>query len=60
MKRTAIFAPLLFVVIWITGANLTVAQKVAQTALLLAIFIPFSYLVDVLVYRALVRRQERG
>ena len=60
IKRTAIFAPLLFVVIWITGPQLTVTQKVAQTALLLAFFIPFSYLVDVLVYRALLRRQERG
>jgi hypothetical protein len=59
MKRTAIFAPLLFIVIWITGPNLTVAQKVAQTGLLLAFFIPFSYLVDVLLYRALLRRQER-
>ncbi len=57
MKRTAIFAPLLFVVIWITGPNLTVAQKVAQTGVLIAFFIPFSYLVDVLVYRALMRRQ---
>ena len=60
MKRTGIFAPLLFVVIWITGPQLTIAQKLAQTALLLAFFIPFSYLVDVLVYRALMRRQERG
>jgi hypothetical protein len=60
MKRTAIFAPLLFIVIWITGPNLSVTQKVAQAGLLLAFFIPFSYLVDVLVYRALMRRQERG
>ena len=60
MKRTGIFAPLLFVVIWITGPQLTVAQKVAQTGLLLAFFIPFSYLVDVLVYRALMRRQGRA
>jgi hypothetical protein len=60
MKRTAIFAPLLFIVIWLTAPNLTVVQKVAQTALLIAFFIPFSYLVDVLVYRALMRRQQRG
>lgn len=60
MKRTGIFAPLLFIVIWITGPQLSIEQKVAQTALLLAFFIPFSYLVDVLVYRALLRRQERA
>jgi hypothetical protein len=60
LRRTAIFAPLLFIVIWLTGPSLTVTQKVAQTAVLIAFFIPFSYLVDVLVYRALMRRQERG
>ncbi len=60
LKRTAIFTPLLFIVIWLTGPNLTVVQKLAQTAVLIAFFIPFSYLVDVLVYRALMRRQERG
>jgi hypothetical protein len=60
LRRTAIFAPLLFIVIWLTGPSLTVPQKLAQTAVLIAFFIPFSYLVDVLVYRALMRRQERG
>jgi hypothetical protein len=60
LRRTAIFAPLLFIVIWLTGPNLTVPQKLAQTGVLIAFFIPFSYLVDVLVYRALMRRQERG
>ena len=60
LRRTAIFAPLLFIVIWLTGPSLTVPQKLAQTAVLIAFFIPFSYLVDVLVYRALMRRRERG
>ena len=60
LKRTAIFGPLLFVVVFVTSPQLTTAQKVFQTAVLLAFFMPFSYLVDVLVYRAMVRRQERG
>jgi hypothetical protein len=60
LRRTLIFAPLLFLVIYFTGQNrLSLPAMVAQTALLIAFFIPFSYLVDVLVYRALTRRLER-
>ena len=61
LKRSAIFGPLLLAVVFLTApASTTTAQKVFQAAVLLAFFMPFSYLVDVLVYRALMRRQERG
>ena len=60
LRRTAIFAPLLFLVVFITAPGLTLPQKALQTAILLAFFIPFSYLVDVLVYRAMTRRQRRA
>ena len=58
LKRTAIFAPLLFLVIWITSPHLTTFEKLTQTAFLLSVFIPFSYLLDLLLYRALMRRQR--
>ena len=58
LKRTGIFAPLLFLVVWITSPHLTTIQKLTQTAFLLSLFIPFSYLLDVLLYRALLRRQR--
>ena len=58
-KRTAIFGPLLLAVTFLTGAELSTAQKVVNALILLAFFIPFSYLVDVLVYRALMRRYNR-
>jgi hypothetical protein len=59
LRRTAIFTPLLFVVVYITSPDVSVAAMVFNVALLLAFFIPFSYMVDVLVYRTMMRRQER-
>ena len=59
LKRAAIFGPLLVIVVFLTQPNVPTASKVFSAAVLLAFFIPFSYMVDVLVYRALVRRQRR-
>jgi hypothetical protein len=59
MRRSAIFAPLLFVVVYITSPDMEITAMVFNVALLLAFFIPFSYLVDVFVYRMLMRRQQR-
>jgi hypothetical protein len=59
LRRTAIFAPLLLVVVYITSPDLTIGQMVLNVALLLAFFIPFSYMVDVFVYRMLMRRHRR-
>jgi hypothetical protein len=60
LRRTAIFAPIILVVVFLTSAkDSTIADKVVTAAMLLAFFIPFSYLVDVLMYRTLTRRQQR-
>jgi hypothetical protein len=61
-RRGAIFAPLMAVFVYITSKGQTdnvAAAVVAQTALLLAFFLPFSYVVDVFMYRMLTRRYER-
>ena len=61
LKRTAIFAPLILVVVFLTsGEDATTAAKVYTTVMLLLFFIPFSYVVDVLMYRMLSRRQARS
>lgn len=61
LRRTAIFAPLILIVVFVTsGKGATNAEKVYTAIMLLAFFIPFSYLVDVLVYRMLQRRQQRA
>jgi hypothetical protein len=59
LRRTAIFAPLIALFIYLTGSDLTVAGMILNVALLLAVFMPFSYLVDVVVYRMLWRRYEK-
>jgi hypothetical protein len=60
LRRTAIFAPLILVVVFLTSAKDTsVAAKVYTAVTLLAFFIPFSYLVDVVMYRTLSRRRQR-
>jgi hypothetical protein len=61
LRRTAIFGPLILVVVFLTGSkDATTASKVYTAVVLLAFFIPFSYLVDVFLYRTLLRRQERA
>jgi hypothetical protein len=61
MRRTAIFAPIILIVVFLTSAkDATTAEKAYTAVLLLAFFIPFSYLVDVIMYRTLMRRQQRA
>jgi hypothetical protein len=59
LRRAAIFAPLILVVVFLTsGQDTTVAAKVYTAVVLLAFFIPFSYVVDVFMYRVFQRRQR--
>jgi hypothetical protein len=59
LKRGAIFGPILAVLIWVTGRNLSTGAKLINIVLLLLIFLPVSYLVDVLIYRSVQKRQQR-
>ena len=59
LKRAAIFTPLLALFVFWSAQELTTTQKVVNVALLLAFFIPFSYMVDVFVYRLMLRRAQR-
>ena len=59
-KRALIFAPLMFVTVLLLGGDeLGTTGIVAQTLVLLAIFLPFSYFMDSLTYRAYQRRLNR-
>jgi hypothetical protein len=61
LRRTAIFAPFIFIFLYVTGGNdLTIFGVVVNTIVILAFFLPFSYFVDKLIYNALWRRQERA
>jgi hypothetical protein len=59
-RRTAIFAPLILLVVWFTaGKDATTSTRIFTGVTLLAFFIPFSYMVDALMYRAFTKRQQR-
>lgn len=59
LKRGAIFAPLMFITVYfIAGDQLTTAAKLLQTAFLLLVFMPFSFLMDTVTYRMSQRRRR--
>jgi hypothetical protein len=60
-KRGLIFAPFMFVVVWILRPEgAPAASAVVQTIVLLGFFLPFSYLMDSLMYRQYLRRTGRA
>lgn len=59
LRRSAIFTPLIAIFIYATTRDITIAALVFNVLVLLAFFMPFSYMVDLFVYRMLVRRYER-
>ena len=59
-KRGAIFAPIMFVTVMLLSSDLTLAQQVAQTALIVAVFIPFSYVLDRFFWRSYQRRLAKA
>ena len=58
MKRGAIFAPIMFFVVYELQkkSQRSVVDALYQTALLFLFFVPFSYLMDRAMYRAYQRR----
>jgi hypothetical protein len=60
-KRGLIFAPVMFIMVTIiSGKKLTMTGKVTQTLLLLAFFLPFSYLMDTFANRTNKKRLDRS
>ena len=57
-KRTAIFAPLILIVVFWTGGDSTTTSKIFTGVTLIAFFIPFSYLIDSIMYRVYSKRQR--
>ena len=55
-KRALFIAPVMFLLINLMGKNLSVAQRVYETVVLLTIFLPFSYFMDSLMYRSYLKR----
>jgi hypothetical protein len=60
-KRGALFAPIfLATVLLLGGGRLTFAGAVVQTFFLLAVFVPFSYFMDRLVWRSQQKRLAKN
>lgn len=60
LKRGMIFAPIfLATVLLLGGGKIGYPQAVVQTVLLIAVFIPFSYFMDKVVWRQYQKRLER-
>lgn len=60
LKRGAIFAPIFLATVMLLGrGRLTLTGAGVQTIFLLAIFVPFSYVMDRLVWRSHEKRQQK-
>ena len=55
-KRGLLFAPLMFLTVTLLSSDLTMTQRLVNTAFLLAFFLPFSYAMDALMYRLYKKR----
>jgi hypothetical protein len=58
-KRGLVFAPVMFVTVMLLSGDLSLSQQIIQTALIVAIFLPFSYFLDGLFWRSYKRRMAR-
>ena len=58
-KRGFIFAPIMLATVMLLSGDLPLAQQITQTALIVAIFIPFSFFLDSFFYRAYLKRTAR-
>ena len=61
LKRGAIFAPIFFAtVLLLGGGKMTLQGAFVQASLLLAVFVPFSYFMDRVVWRQQQKRLSKG
>lgn len=59
LKRGLIFAPIMFGTVMLLSPKMSMPTKITQTLIIVAIFIPFSYLMDTVFWRSHKRRLER-
>jgi hypothetical protein len=59
-RRALIFAPLMFITIRLLERSEPIAASIFRTAFLLLIFLPFSYVMDAVLYRSYQRRLDRA
>ena len=57
-KRALWIGPLMFLTLTVIAKELTLAQRLSQTLLMLGLFLPVSYLMDRTLYRSMTRRKS--
>ena len=57
-KRALWIGPLMFLTLTVIAKELTLAQRLSQTMLMLGLFLPVSYLMDRTLYRSTTRRKS--
>ncbi|MBA2569260.1 MAG: hypothetical protein H0V11_07935 [Actinobacteria bacterium] len=57
-KRALWIGPLMFLTLTLIAKELTLVQRLTQTALMLGLFLPVSYLMDRTLYRSVSRRKS--
>ncbi len=55
-RRALIFAPFMFLTLTFIAEDLTTTGRLIQTVILLAFFLPFSFLMDTMMYRSYLRK----
>ena len=59
LKRGLLFFPLMLITVMLLGKDLSLAQQVTQSVVLMGFFLPFSYFMDTMVWRSSQRRLTR-
>ena len=59
-RRALIFGPLMFITIRLLESGEPIVASLGRTIFLLLIFLPFSYVMDAVMYRTWQRRMSRG
>jgi hypothetical protein len=59
-RRGLLFFPLMLVTVILLGQDLSLPQQIAQTVVLMAFFLPFSYFMDTMMWRSYQRRTARA
>lgn len=60
LKRGLLFFPLMLITVMLLGQELTLAQQIFQTIVLMGFFLPFSYFMDSMMWRSYQRRIARS
>jgi hypothetical protein len=58
-RRALIFAPLMFITIRLLEGGEAITASILRTIFLLLLFLPFSYVLDSVLYRSYMRRTTR-